>query len=280
MGEEIRGEDGNVLISDDVKRQLQHGVQRRTVLIVLTCVIAGGAVVALLLFAMTKFLFSVEEINCPDTEYYTAKEILEAADLQKGMPIFLASEKKIKERVLSNMPFLEDVKVKKVYPDTLVITPTEEEPLFYFVADIPSNEYVVVSANQKVLKMFDEQEEMLQSFPAIFRVSMPSLLYIAEGQKLGFANRGDSDYIPSLVKLLEESDFEKDVLYVDAANRFELMVYCQNENSSYRIYLGNKKDLYEKLFFAEGIKERIPKDFSGLIGVENPTEGYADPDNH
>ena len=79
MGEEIRGEDGNVLISDDVKRQLQSRLQRRTMLIVLTCIVAGCAVLAVFSFAVTKFLFSVDEIDCPDTSYYTAEEIFEKA---------------------------------------------------------------------------------------------------------------------------------------------------------------------------------------------------------
>jgi hypothetical protein len=67
---------------------------------------------------------------------------------------------------------------------------------------------------------------------------------------------------------------------VDLSNRFEITVYCcRNGLSAYRIYLGNKKDLSEKIEFAEGIRGRIPEDFEGLIGVEDPTEGYADPDD-
>ena len=78
MGEEIRREDGSVLISDDVKRQLQQGLRRRTLMIVLTSLVAGAAVLALLAFAATRFFFSVEKIECPEIGFYSTEEILEA----------------------------------------------------------------------------------------------------------------------------------------------------------------------------------------------------------
>ena len=182
--------------------------------------------------------------------------------------------------VLEKLPFLSDLKVRVVYPDTVVLTPIEEKPLFYFVADIPENEYVVVSENQKVLEMFDEEGDLLEAFPNVYRVDMPPLRYIVSGQPLQFANRGDGDYIPALLKDLDGSDFAKQVVSVDVKNRFEIMVYGRKDGQfDDRISLGNKKDLHEKLLFASGIRERIPEDFVGLIGVEDPVNGYADPDD-
>ena len=280
MGEEIRKEDGSVLISDDVKRRLQGRLQRRTVLIVLTCLLVGGTVFGLFSFSAMKFLFSVEHVQCGQSSYYTSDEILLASGIQKGKPIFFLSEEEIKGSVLEKMPFLSDLKVEKVYPDTVRLVPVEERPLFYFVADIPENKYVVVSESQKVLAMYDDEMHVRASFGGIYRVEMPSLLYIVSGQQLQFKERGDSDYIPGLLNLLKDSDFFSEVQSVDLSNRFEITVYCRrNGLSAYRIYLGNKKDLSEKIEFAEGIRGRIPEDFEGLIGVEDPTEGYADPDD-
>ena len=68
---------------------------------------------------------------------------------------------------------------------------------------------------------------------------------------------------------------------VDLSNRFEITVYgLRDGQHEYRIYLGNKQDLEEKIRFAEGIRARIPENFEGKIGVEDPTEGYADPDDN
>lgn len=280
MGEEIRREDGSVLISDDVKRQLQQGLKRRTLLIGLTCLVAGGAILALLLFAATKFLFSVETIECAEIGYYTVEEIIEASGIEEGKPIFLISKEDVRRSALEKMPFLADLKVELSYPDTVVLTPVEEKPCFYFEADIPENEFVVVSESQKVLTMFDEEEQLLADFPEVYKVKMPVLLFIVSGQKLQFSERGDGDYIPELLNHLKNSDFSEEILYLDAENRFELTVYCQkNGRYDYRIYLGNKKNLSEKILFAQGIRARVAESFQGLIGVEDPTKGYADPDN-
>ena len=84
----------------------------------------------------------------------------------------------------------------------------------------------------------------------------------------------------ALLEQIKSSAFAQQVVLVDLTNRFELTVYCQTqEGYAYRIYFGNVKNIEEKIAFAQAIKQRLPTDFQGLIGVENPAKGYADPDD-
>ncbi|MBP3322526.1 MAG: FtsQ-type POTRA domain-containing protein [Clostridia bacterium] len=280
MEEELRREDGRVLISDDVKRRLQKRLKRRTFFIVFTCILVGVLILSLVGFFVIKNIFSLKTVSCPQTEHYSSKQIVEASGLREGSAIFLIKDDKIRSRILQELPLLKDLQVKVLYPDRVELIPIEEEPLFYFVADIPENEYVVVSESYKVLGMFDSVEQMLTYFPDLYLVKMPTLLYTVTGQKLEFASKGDADYISDLLRLVKESDFGEQLRYADLQNRFEITLHCRSEmGKDYRVYLGNKKSLSEKISFAQGMKDHLPDDFAGLIGAEDPQKGYADPDD-
>ena len=279
MDNRIRREESGELISDDVKRRLKKWERRRNAMIVLTCLLIGAVIVAAVgLFAIKK-LFTVNQILCPDTPYYSSEEILEAAGASTGKGIFFIDEEALCTGALQALPLLMDLQVEKEYPDKLILTPIVEEPLFYFVADVPDNEYVVVAKSMKVIHMIDEEGEMNARYPDLLQVQMPALLYTVEGKHLGFAGEGDERYIPDFLELVRDSAFGDEVVYVDLKNRFEITLHCASEQgTSYRVFFGNKKNAKEKMEFAEGIKNRIPENFSGLIGVEDPKKGYADPD--
>ncbi|MBQ8216275.1 MAG: FtsQ-type POTRA domain-containing protein [Clostridia bacterium] len=279
MDEELRKEDGTELISDDVKRRLRKSYRRRNAMIVLTCLLIGAVMLAVVGFFTVKSVFTVNEINCPDTLYYSAEEILSAAGVKTGQGIFFIKEEELRRNALQSLPLLKDLRVEKGYPDKLTVTPVPEQPLYYFVADIPQNEYVVVAESRKVLCMFDEEEQMRKTFPQLFFVKMPRLLYTVEGQGLGFAERGDEAYFSEFLGLLKGSSLYDQIVLVDLENRFEITVYCKSPQGwDYRIYFGNRRNMEEKLAFAEGIRQRLPEDFTGVIGVEDPQKGYADPD--
>ena len=277
--EELRSEDGGVLISDDVKKRLQKRVRRRNALIVLTCVVVGAVILTVAAFFTVKEIFTVEQIFCPDTPYYSGEEILEAAGAKTGKAIFSMDEETFRKNALQSLPMLQDLKVKKEYPDKLTVTPVLEEPLFYFVASVPENEYVVVAKSLKVLEMIDDEEVLHARYKGLLWVKMPRLLYTVTGQELRFADRGDGTYLPSFVELIGASSFAPEVKALDLVNRFEIVVYCETEQGApYRIYFGNSRQAKEKLAFAEGIKKNLPEGFVGLIGVEDPQKGYADPE--
>ena len=108
---------------------------------------------------------------------------------------------------------------------------------------------------------------------------MPRLSYTVSGKELVFSSSGDGDYIPGFINLLDQSDLAGQIAKIDVKSRFDIRVHCLSEQGSYSILFGNKKELSEKLAFAKGIKDKLPPDFVGIISVEDPRKGYADPED-
>ncbi|MBQ8235525.1 MAG: FtsQ-type POTRA domain-containing protein [Clostridia bacterium] len=267
------------LLPDAMKRRLHRRLRRRSILIAVTGILVGGIILAVLGFFAVKVLFTVESLQCESTEFYDSGEILEVSGIKEGDSMFLIREEQVKKALLKKFPMLCDVTIRKEYPNTLIILPEEEKPLFFFIADIPENEYVVVSESLKVLEMFPDEESMNELFPTLYYLEMPELSYAVSGKKLVFSSAGDADYLPGFINLLDASDLSGEIVKIDVSSRFNIRVYCQREQESYIILFGNKKELSEKLAFAKGIKEKLPADFVGVISVEDPRKGYADPED-
>lgn len=267
------------LLPDAMKRRLHKRLRRRSVLIAVTGVLVGGIILAILGFFAVKVLFTVETLQCESTKFYKSSEILEQSGIKEGDGMFLLNEEQVRKTLLEAFPLLCDVTIRKEYPNTLVILPEEEKPLFFFIADIPENEYVVVSERQKVLQMFPDEESMNELFPTLYFVEMPGLSYTVSGKELVFSSSGDGDYIPGFINLLDQSDLAGQIAKIDVKSRFDIRVHCLSEQGSYSILFGNKKELSEKLAFAKGIKDKLPPDFVGIISVEDPRKGYADPED-
>ncbi len=72
--------------------------------------------------------FRVEEIVVSGSAVYTDEEVVAAAGVERGDNLFLVGEMQTSRRILDQLPYLKDVNLRRVLPDTLVITVTECVP--------------------------------------------------------------------------------------------------------------------------------------------------------
>ena len=80
-----------------------------------TLVICAAVVVALTLF------FRVDAIEVSGTERYTAQEIIDASGVETGDNLFLMNKFSVDQNIKTALPYIEELRISRRLPDTLVI---------------------------------------------------------------------------------------------------------------------------------------------------------------
>ena len=80
---------------------------------------------------------------------YTTEEILNASAVNKGDKLFSLSESKINKLVTTKLPFIKEVKLKKILPNSVTLTVVPDLEKFSFSHE---NQFIVTSESYKFLE--------------------------------------------------------------------------------------------------------------------------------
>lgn len=101
--------------------------------------------------------FAVDEIYCEGCVNTNPTDIISASRIEKGGNILLANAGRA-EREISKMPLVDDVSVKRIFPDKICITVTECVPSAYIMAGV---ECVTVDKEGIVLEVINDERVSL-----------------------------------------------------------------------------------------------------------------------
>lgn len=102
--------------------------------------------------AMTLF-FRVDEIVVTGQKRYTAEEIRAASGVEPGSNLYLLNKYGIVRSILRELPYIENIRVNRKLPDTLVIEVQESGRPFALVQD---GSAWLVSVNGKIVEQLPE----------------------------------------------------------------------------------------------------------------------------
>lgn len=279
-------DENSAVLNDEIDEQLNKKVKRRATLIRLTGIAIALVIVVGLFLLVMKLFFTVKEISVVGHSEYEVSELAEKTGIKSGDMLFFVNKKKVAKRVLDGHIMLERVTVEKHWPDAVELKITPEEPLFYYENDNyymngkKAKVFVVIAKSQKVLDICVSAAEMEKGYGKdLPKVVMPEVRYAVEGSALVFSEAGDSDYIPEMLEEVLDSDFGRELCYLDVSCRFDIVLYsgiASDGLPQYEVRLGNKKKAEEKIVLAQTIAaEKLKKDFKGLIDVSEVTEAFA-----
>lgn len=120
-------------------------VKRRLIIISAVLLLLCAAVFAVL--ARVK-LFPVKNVDVRGGELYTAEQIIEASGIGDKTPILSVSQKKTEQSIIKKLPYIESVKIKRKFPDTVIITVTDAKEYFAFRT---GGGYILTNKNTRVL---------------------------------------------------------------------------------------------------------------------------------
>ena len=221
------------------------------------------AVVLALTLGMSIF-FKVENITVSGMHKYTAWDIREASGIQEGDNLLTLSKARVSGKIITNLPYVNQVRIGIKLPDTVNIEITELEVVYSIQAEDDS--WWTMNAQGRVLEKISGI--VAENYTRILGVTIavpvsgqqavasspqadPSMDTAADGETaapvapLDTVNASEQlSMALNIAQLLEENGIIGEVTSVDVSDLFELTMWYENR---YHVLLGEGTQLPYKI---------------------------------
>ncbi|MEG0912831.1 MAG: FtsQ-type POTRA domain-containing protein [Oscillospiraceae bacterium] len=187
---------------------------RAVVITVLIFLLIAGTVLSL------TFCFNIATIEISGTSsVYTNDEILANSKIKNGQSIFLFSAKKVADELGTKLPYLDNIKVVRKLPDTVVIDISETK-----------NSLVLPYAGgglvlSKSLKILDNVSSPPDGFVKIYGLQPGSFNV---GGELMTEAEGGTEYLQSLVSALDSCGLIEKTSMINVGDKLNLSLVYDN----------------------------------------------------
>ena len=177
-----------------------------SVLLILCAVVAGSIV-----------FFRVAEVKVVGEVVYSDEEIVAASSIEQGDNLFLIRRVPIGRKILNQLPYVREVNLRRVFPDTVVISITECAPAAALQGEDDS--WWLLDRSCKLLEQGGT--ELTQSYPAVTGLTA---LMPAEGGNLAVSveESGKTDALRQLLGALEDRGMLGQVQSIDLSGMSEI----------------------------------------------------------
>ncbi len=136
------------------RRRRRSSVAKMALVVTVLLVVAVGTVLSLTVF------FKIKSIDVYGESQYSSKEIIKVANVKLESNLVRLDSEHIAAKIEKELPYIEDVKIKKKLPTTLEFNVTAAKIAGYVESD---KSYYIVSREGKILeKCADKPEKMAQ----------------------------------------------------------------------------------------------------------------------
>jgi len=222
----------------------------------LTIVITAGAIsiAFTVFFKLTRF-----EVNGNDK--YTMDDIIRASGIEEGSNLFLVDKFKAMRAIMDSLPYIDEVQISRIPPNTMVIDVSECAP----AAGIVAGEHVwIINDKCKLL----ESVAIAPSYLA--RVVGVELLGPVAGDRawLGEREQDKIETVSELLAALEAYEILGEVAVIDASVLHEIRF---SFDGRFTVVYGLPGDIDLKTRFLVGIVDKLQSNDRGTIdiGVDN-----------
>lgn len=210
------------------------------------------------------FLFDLKEVTISGVSLYTSEQILTVGGVTTGANLIRTNTSVIEDRLIDTLPYVEDVRVSKSYPNGLKIEVTEARKC----AEIENaGRYCVLSKKGNILEVDNVYHD--PSLPLItgFELKEPKANQPAESK-----DAGKTKVLMQLIGDIEKSGFTN-VTEIDMTNRTDLFLKYDNRID---IQLGSSLDMQYKLESIKAvIDNKLIDGYEGLLRYNGANSGIS-----
>ena len=234
-------------------RRRKKNRRKYTVYYILAAVmmLAIGAALSLTVF------FNITVISVAGDTRYDSEDIIDASDVLIGDNLFRLIGSDVKDNIVSEFPYIEDVKIQRVLPEELVIKVTECEPA---VTVEREDEYLLLS----------DKGRMLEEISVLPEDSARIIGFAAESMQPGdWLSKDDNERFELLLQMLQimEQYGLQDIAVMDMRDMLNLRLLYDGRMD---IQLGSSADIEYKLRAVKSIIDTaVEKRTVGLIDVSS-----------
>ncbi len=236
----------------EIKRTVKKRNKRRRrrllafFLLLFFCLLCVAAVLSVTI------LFPIKNIAVDGESVYSKEEIISASGVTLDDNFFLLSKNKITSAISEGLPKSGDIKVKKVFPDTVKITVNTAVPTYFLLID---DVYCVTDQYYKVIEQVTEPPENC------IQIKVKDLKAVSPGKTVVFTQE-DSDMLNSIFKLCNDKQIA--ISGVDISDAVKLKVVL---NGRLLVQLGGAIDLEYKIAHLAAMLPKMEEGAQGTINL-------------
>ncbi len=216
--------------------------------------------ITLAIMCFTVF-FPIKRINVSGSEIYSKSQIIKASKLTTDDNLFVVSEKEIEKKIRKTLPYVDSVKLKRVFPDAVILTVADAKEYAYYLSD---DKFVILSENNYVLK---EQTEAPEN---VFQIITSGISGKA-GEKAKYNNAAEEELVDSIKNLLGNENINIDK--IDVSNILQITINVENK---FTVTLGNSDYLAEKIAHLSGMIDSIGERTGSInLSMWSPTHSQG-----
>lgn len=202
------------------------------------------AIVTLVIMCFTVF-FQVKVIKSTGSKIYSGSQIGEASKVTGKDSLFFVSEEEIEENVRQKCPYIDSVKLERVFPDEIQLIVTDAKENAYYLS---GDKYYLISEKGYILK---EQNEVPEN---VFQIKTNGING-KPGQKAEYKNIAENELVTNLIKYLRKYDIDIDVIDVTSLLQIELQI-----EDKYTVLLGKNEHISDKIKHLSSMLDNITDD--------------------
>lgn len=228
--------------------------------------IAGVLVVLLVIagigLSLTVFFKITDVVVEGELKMHTRQEIITASAIKTGTNLFILNARQKEKDIWIALPYIENVKIKRKLPGTVVIEVTETKNLF---AVKSGGQYLVVSDNLKILDITQHVPDGTAIINGIVAVDP------VKGSTLTAENAENSQFFMTLATVLDRYGLLQGVTEIDVSDKLNYSLKYENR-IDVMIGTANKLD-YKIQMLQELIFNKLSPDDAGFLDIS--TAGRA-----
>ena len=204
-----------------------------------------AAVVAAVVFGVAIF-FKVGRVEVQGNTIYSSDKIMEASGLELGDNLLTVSRARVAGNVKAALPYVDQVSVGRVLPDTVVISVKESQLVFAAQTDTNT---VWLDAS------------IMEEYPQIIGVTLNNP---TAGQTVTAVNQTTLDAVLTLFSELDGTGILEHVASVNVEKEYDMVVQYDDR---YEIDLGSSDRLAYKVQYLQAILEQLSDFQAGTIDL-------------
>lgn len=222
------------------------------------------AVVAAVIFSIAIF-FRVQTVEVQGNSVYDSQTVIDASGLESGDSLLAVNKASVAGKIKAALPYVEQVRIARVLPDTIVLEVKESGAVFSVKSD--AGESWLMSFSGKILEQVTNA--VADEHPSIsgFTVTSP-----APGEQARSENTENLQAALTLLAELDGTGLAEKVSRLEASKAYDLVLWYTDQ---YEIKLGGSDQMDYKIQYLLAVLEQLTQYQTGTIDLTFREEKVA-----
>ncbi len=215
----------------------------------------------LIIYSLGLF-FRINNVEIVENTVYTSEEIMAEIDIETGDSLIFLNNFGIASNILANLAYVDEVKVERVFPDTVLVTLTPSE--VFGAIQSEDEKYYLMDQKGKVL-----EQVSLSDIKSELRIFGLEFTDAQVAKKLEIEDSYKLDSLLEMYNVLKANGFLEDITEIHIDKIYDIKVLYKD---IYEIYFGSMEDFeYKTLLLNETLK-KLDDETEGIIELSNKSE--------